>query len=375
MSALQTTVLLVDEDAIDRRAVLRFVLSEQLPYEVVAVGSLAEAGSMLAHRVFDVALVSLRLGDGVGTDLLPALAGTPAVVLVRSGDETVAAKSPDVGAYALVVRDAGRRWLPLLAPSITSALARRRAEIAAAMRAEDLVRAQAEFQRLASLMWHAIMGPLASLVGTTEMLQVETEQATPACARGTAALVKEAVDTATHLERLVTDILGYYKLQSPPILITVDLDAIVTEVIAGLPLSVWHDTTIDAAVLPPVSGDPARLRVLFRQLFDCLHRWRGPRPSVLDVWAVEYDDDIRVSLADDCASVQAASAAMCTSPAHDVSDEEEGLGMSICRRIAEQHGGRVWIEARLGTGTTIHVTLPRATMRRRSARGGEGVNP
>ena len=371
MASARTTLLLVDDDAIDRRAVQRFVQSERLPYDVVSVGSLAEAGSMLAHRVFDVALIGLRLGDGVGTELFPALAGTPTVMLVRSGDEAIAAQTPHPDAYALLVRDTGRRWLSLLAPTITAAFARRRAEIAAATRAEDLARTRAEFQCLASMMWREIMGPLTSLLGTIEMLQVETERDVPG-SEGTATLVNAAVGTATHLERLVTDVLGYYRLQSPPTLVAVDLDAVVADVIAGLPFSAWHDVTIDAAALPRVSGDPARLLVLFRQLFDYVQQRRGPQPGMLDVWAVEYDDEVRVSLAEHGTYVQAAAPNLRADMALHA-DADEGLGMAICRRIAEQHGGRLWVEAHPGTGTTLHVTLPVATVRRKSAHDGEGA--
>jgi hypothetical protein len=87
-------------------------------------GSLAEAGSLLAHRTFDVAVIDQRLGDGIGIDLIPNLAGTPAIVLVRAGEEAEAAPALATGAYGFVVRDAARRYLPLLGPAVNGALAR-----------------------------------------------------------------------------------------------------------------------------------------------------------------------------------------------------------------------------------------------------------
>ena len=86
-------LLLVDAHSLDRRALVRFVETEGLPYDVVSVGSLAEAGTQLARRAFDVAVIDQRLGDGVGIDLLPNLLGTPAIILTRPGDETIAAQA------------------------------------------------------------------------------------------------------------------------------------------------------------------------------------------------------------------------------------------------------------------------------------------
>ncbi len=356
MSDVSVRVLLAVEDALDRRAILRFIQNERLPYEVVAVGSFAEAGAMLTRRAFDVAIFDQRLGDGVGIDLLPDLIGTPAIILARSGDETVAAQAVRAGAYGLLVQDSGRRYVTLLAATVTSALDRRRAEIAAARRAEDLLRTHAEFQRLASMMWHEIIGPLTTLLGTVEMLQVDAEQRSSP--PETLATVKQTVAIATHLERLVTDVLGYYRLQTPPTLVTVDLGRLLADVVATFPGSMWHDATVDVANIPPVSGDPVRLRTLFRQLLDGAHRLGGPDPLAVRLCAYESNDHLRICVSSN--GVGRPVAVPDPGP-EDPCDEESGLGMAICRRIVEQHGGRIWIESG-GDGTTVHVTLAKASV-------------
>lgn len=362
MSALRVRLLLVHEDALERRAIVRFIQTEELPYDVVAVGTLAEAGSLLARRTFDLALLDQSLGDGVAVDLFPNLAGTPAVILMRPGDEAAAAQVVRAGAYGFVVRDPTRRYLTLLPPAISGALSRRRAEIAAARRGESLVRTQGEFQRLASMMWHEIMGPLTRLVATTEMLQVDAEASGSAGAADVRPLVKQTVETAIELERLVTDVLGYYRLQSAPALVTVDLDAVVQEVVAGLPGRLWHDAGVEIQALPSVIGDPTRLRLLFRQLLEGAHRRRTSERLVVRVLAVEYDDGVRVTVADNGAGLPPVEHDGMELGAGDPAGDDPGLGMAICRRIVEQHGGRLWSEMHEQTGATVYLTLPKATV-------------
>ena len=363
-------VLLVDEDALERRALVRWVDTERLPYEITAVASLAAAGSMLARHAFDVVVIDPQVGGSVGTDLLPELIGTPAVALVRVGDEAIAARAIRAGAYGYVLRDAGRRYLALLPPIIGTVLARRHAEVAAATRSQELARTIAEFQRLASMMWHETMGPLTTLLGTAEMLQLDVEQDLSSIPADVRAMIKQTVETATQLERLVTDVLGFYRLQSAPMLVTVDLDAVLADVVATLPGSLWRDAVVDVAKLPTVTGDPARLRLLVRQLLDAAHRVRGPEPLVVRVWATVYDDAFRLSVSDNGIGMPPVDSDRFVRDDGCPPIDDVGLGRAVCRRIAEQHGGRIWYESQAKNGTTVHLTLPRVallTMRTASA--------
>ena len=360
---LQTrlAVLLVDAQPLERRALQRFIETEDLPYDVVGVGSLADAATQLARRTFDVAIVDQLLDDGAGVDLLPSLPGTPALILLRPGDESLANHAAQAGAYGVVVRDTGRRYLRLLPPVVGAALTRRRAEVEAAARAAESARTRDEFQRIVTMMWHEVVGPLTTLSSTLEMMQIDAESDPTSVPSDMLAMIGQGVEITTYLERLVTDVLGFYRLATPPRLVSVDLDTLVAEAIASLPVAAWHDAVIDKDTLPAAIGDPTRLRLLFRQLLANAQTLRGSNPPVIHIAATEYDDTVRVTVADNGVGI-----ALDEGPLDDLADGI-GLGMAVCKRIVEQHGGRMWFESGRQNGTTVHLTLPKAAARARAA--------
>ena len=208
------------------------------------------------------------------------------------------------------------------------------------------------------MMWHEVMSPLTTLLSTLEMVQIDADENPANLPPDMMLMIRQAVEIATRIERLVTDVLGFYRLLAPPSIVSVDLDTLVGETIASLPRSLWHDTQIEKDVLPETSGDPTRLRVLFRQLFENAYTLRGPEPLAIHIAAAEYDDAVRITVSDNGVGILPDSEAPVHAPDDPVGGEL-GLGMAVCRRIVEQHGGRLWLETTPGSGTTVHVALPK----------------
>ena len=138
-----------------------------------------------------------------------------------------------------------------------------------------------------------------------------------------------------------------------------------SETVAALPASMWHDASIHVGELPVVSGDPARLRLLVRQLFDGAHQRQGSERLMVRVWATGYDGGVRLSIDDNGVGIPEPVSGIDADDGQDV--HAWGLGMAICHRIAGQHGGRLWVESDGRDGTTVHVTLERAIPVARSA--------
>lgn len=117
-------ILYLEDDVIDRMAVLRMVRTEGLPYDMVTAGSIAEAQALLEKDGYDLAILDYMLPDGTGLDLLQRMRikEVPAVFVTGSGDASVAVQAMKGGAYDYLLKDPERTYLKLLPSTIDKAL-------------------------------------------------------------------------------------------------------------------------------------------------------------------------------------------------------------------------------------------------------------
>lgn len=115
-------VLLVEDDKLDQMAFTRMVEKEQLSYDCEVAGSLAQAQQMLESERFDIVICDYMLGDGTAFDLLEAVGKTPVIFVTGAGDEEVATKAWQAGAYDYVVKDHSRNYLRKIPITIENAI-------------------------------------------------------------------------------------------------------------------------------------------------------------------------------------------------------------------------------------------------------------
>lgn len=111
-------ILYIEDDEIDRMAILRMVRAEGLPYDMVTAGSVAAALSLLEKNSYAIAILDYMLPDGTGLDLLQRIRGIPVVFVTGSGDASVAVQAMKGGAYDYLIKDPERTYLKLLPATI-----------------------------------------------------------------------------------------------------------------------------------------------------------------------------------------------------------------------------------------------------------------
>jgi PAS domain S-box-containing protein len=127
MSVTSVRLLLVEDDAVDRMALLRQIEKGALPYECRTSASLAEARQFLQKEPFDVILLDRQLPDGLGFDLLPDVGATPVIFLTGSESPEQAVLAMKSGASDYLLKDPDRHYLQLVPVSVERALEARQA--------------------------------------------------------------------------------------------------------------------------------------------------------------------------------------------------------------------------------------------------------
>lgn len=243
---------------------------------------------------------------------------------------------------------------------------RQRLEDELAERADRLVRLNAELQEFAYVASHDLAEPLRMITSYLELLQRRYGGQLDETADE---FIGFAVGGAERMKRLIDDLLTYsrvgsHQMERRP----VALREVLEPVIEGLGCAI-EDAGARvqvAADLPVVCADPTQLGQLLQNLIANAVKFHRPgSPPTVSVTAAAEDGGVRIAVADDGIGI---------APEHQdrifkmfarLHGREEyegtGIGLALCRRIAERHGGRLWVESGRDAprpGSTFHVWLP-----------------
>jgi chemotaxis family two-component system sensor kinase Cph1 len=114
--------------------------------------------------------------------------------------------------------------------------------------------------------------------------------------------------------------------------------------------------------LPTVPGVSTQLTRLFQNLIGNAIKFRREEPLEIHIGASQGEEGWQVWVRDNGIGIDMKSAERVFQVFQRLHTREEyegtGIGLAVCKRIVEQHGGRIWLESEIGKGTTFYFTLP-----------------
>jgi light-regulated signal transduction histidine kinase (bacteriophytochrome) len=229
---------------------------------------------------------------------------------------------------------------------------------------DALERSNAELQQFAYIASHDLSEPLRMVSSYLQLLRRRYKGQLDGEADE---FIDYAVDGATRMRALIEDLLAYSRSgrgEEPAA--RVELDSVAGDVLRTLATAVVEaGAEIDIGELPAVMGDRGQLEQLLQNLIANalkFHRDEGPRVRVRAEPAVAGMTQIAV--ADSGIGIDPAVRERVFDMFQRLHDRDAydgtGIGLAICRRIVELHGGRIWVDARKGGGTVFRFTLPAA---------------
>ncbi|MFC1739258.1 PAS domain S-box protein [Planctomycetota bacterium] len=122
MDETRYKVLLLEDDSIDRKAFMRLIEKEQLPYDCTEAESLLEAHKLLKSEKYDIIIADYNLADGKADDILNTVTDIPIIIITGSGDEQTAVKAWRAGAYDYLTKDIEQNYLKTVPITIENAI-------------------------------------------------------------------------------------------------------------------------------------------------------------------------------------------------------------------------------------------------------------
>jgi PAS domain S-box-containing protein len=229
------------------------------------------------------------------------------------------------------------------------------------MAADELRRYNEELQRFAYVASHDLKEPLRMVTTYTQMLAKRYAGRLDTDADEFVGFV---VDGANRMRTLIDDLLAYSRVinQRGEMVRPTDSDAILDWVLLNLQAAIQEsEAEIHRAPLPVVPVDRVQIGQLLQNLIGNAIKYRSKERPRIDIGAKRNGSEWIFSVKDNGIGIDPAYWERIFGVFKRLHGKEyagTGIGLAICKKIVESHGGRIWVESDLGRGATFYFTLP-----------------
>ncbi|HEY0456965.1 MAG TPA: ATP-binding protein, partial [Verrucomicrobiae bacterium] len=247
--------------------------------------------------------------------------------------------------------------------------ARKQAEEALGLKAKELARSNKDLEEFAYVASHDLQEPLRMIASYTRLLERRYKDKLD---QDAAEFINYAVDGATRMQVLINDLLAYSRVgtRGKPFAMT-DCEEVLQRTLANLKIAIEESgASITHSPLPMVLGDATQLMQLFQNLLNNAIKFRKPgEPPQIHIGAramkgngADTSAHWQFSVADNGIGIEPRFFERIFVIFQRLHTRDQypgtGIGLAVCQKIVERHGGKIWVESEPGKGTTFHFTIP-----------------
>ncbi|MGO8878424.1 MAG: MASE3 domain-containing protein [Desulfomonilaceae bacterium] len=265
----------------------------------------------------------------------------------------------DVSVSAVPIDYQGETGILVFAEDIST---RKKAEEELQRSHDELERSNTELQQFAYVASHDLQEPLRMVSSYMGLIERRYKGQLDADADD---FIGYAVDGAKHMRMLINDLLEYSRVGTHGKTFgPVDCETLLSRVLDHLQLSIEDSgATVTHDHLPTVIGDDAQLIRLFQNLIHNSLKFKNDSPLLIHVSAELYNGNWLFSFHDNGIGIDPQYADRIFVIFQRLHNRDEypgtGIGLAICKKIVERHGGRIWVQSEQGKGATFFFTIPR----------------
>lgn len=226
---------------------------------------------------------------------------------------------------------------------------------------EELERSNTELQQFASVASHDLTEPLRMITSYLELLNIKAQKKLGAEEQE---FIGYAVDGARRMQMLIQDLLAYARVgtRGRPLEPT-DCEKVMETALTNLKVAISESkAVIEHDVLPVVMGDAVQLAQVFQNLLGNAIKFHGNAPPRIHVGAKSRGGEWLFRVKDNGIGIDPKNFERIFVLFQRLHTRQEypgtGMGLAICKKIIERHGGRIWVESQPGQGTTFFFTIP-----------------
>ena len=366
-SGLRLRALVVEDEPADVELSLRTL--RQAGLEVTAdLTQTAEGFTELVRRnSYDVVLADYKLPGWNGMESVEILRGegldVPVILVSGALGELTAVECIKQGAADYILKD----HLARLPGSVRRAMQETRLRRDHQQSQDELARSNRDLEQFAYVASHDLQEPLRMVATYTQLLAERYQGKLDSDADK---YIHYAVDGALRMQRLVQDLLTFSRVGRHGLALeSTDCSAVLQTALKNLETAIQESSAIvQHTQLPVLVADSSQMAQVFQNLIGNAIKFHGSEPPRIRVSAEISGKEWVFSVADrgiGIAPEHAESVFEVFRRLHtDAEYPGNGIGLSICKKIVEQHGGRIWVESEVGYGSTFRFTLPTKTSQR-----------
>jgi light-regulated signal transduction histidine kinase (bacteriophytochrome) len=171
-------------------------------------------------------------------------------------------------------------------------------------------------------------------------------------------------DGTARMQSLISDLLTYSRVGRGELTLEpIDLGAVLNRTLSDLNTAIREsNAVITATPLPTVRANPSQMGQLLQNLIGNAIKFHASQPPQVQIKATLYEQSWTISVQDNGIGIEPQYADRIFIIFQRLHTKDKypgtGIGLAICKRIVERHGGRIWFESEPGRGTTFFFTIP-----------------
>jgi len=239
---------------------------------------------------------------------------------------------------------------------------RKRAEAALNEAHQELKRSNAELEQFAYVASHDLQEPLRMVSSYTQLLMRRYGERLDGDAREFTAYI---IDGAGRMKQLIEDLLAYSRVgtkgkEFKPVPVESALRRAIVNLRAAIEES---GAAVTYESLPVAQADDTQLAQLFQNLIGNALKFRSASVPRIHVSCVQKPAEYEIVVADNGIGIEAQYFERIFMVFQRLHNKGEypgtGIGLAICKKVVERHGGRIWVESKPNEGSAFHFTLPK----------------